>query len=88
MHDSKSDFVDQSYSLKTKSWSRLVKVSRTWSQGKIGHKWSGDQLRIVPASSHLTSLLMVSVNLSRDSSQPIFLLLIVEQLRPISKIQW
>ena len=58
--------------LKTKSWSRLVKVSRTWSRGQICHKWPGDQLPIVPAISHLTSLLMVSVNQSCDSWRPIF----------------
>ena len=48
--------------LKTKSWSKLVKVSRTWSPGQISHKWSSDQLRIICAISHLSNWFMVSVN--------------------------
>ena len=37
--------------LKTKSWSKLVKVSRTWSPGQTGHKWSSDQLQFPAMSS-------------------------------------
>ena len=43
------------YPLKTKSWSKLVKVSRTWSPGQIGHRWSSDQVRIICAISHLSN---------------------------------
>ncbi len=35
---------------------KLVKGSRTWSPGQIGHKWSSDQLRIICAISHLFTL--------------------------------
>ncbi len=48
--------------LKTKSWSKLVKLSRTWSLGQVGHKWSSDELRIIRAISHLNNLFMASVN--------------------------
>ncbi len=46
--------------LKTKSWSRLVKVSHTWSQGQIGHKYTFDQPR--PTSTNI--LLRVKIRKS------------------------
>ena len=52
---------------------KLVKVSRAWSLGQVGQKWSSDQLRIICAISHLSNLFMVSVNYSHDLLRPFFL---------------
>ena len=35
----------------------MVKVSRTWSPGQIGHKWSSDQLQIIHAISEMQDFL-------------------------------